>query len=416
MAKTNPGKPKTIVRKKLELNPDNEKLAHEVIPREIIGGRTGKRFEYQYERASNACLELLESNNISSIFCEWHDDFVIEKKGNTTAKVLYSFNQVKTRELTLGPWSIWDSFSINKNKVTDLKAIKKSFVLKLFQHFVDFGKTCENIIIVTNNTIDQEFQLFLADIYQTSIWEKLAPETKAIFETIYSSYEQAFENLSKEDLLSFLKRMHINSNESSIEKSEYIFRTELADKIHKFSEIDLTRNEAFDIMKDLVNLVRQKSQHKIISILDGSKLRDAKAVQIHEVLKLLSLSKIGYEALLRGDQSNTILQLSRLQKFLKTAKPDISETTIGKFCELKTSWESWFRKLRHEDISSMDIQALRSECFDLNSSWIKGNSNFTSISMSCELIASKYQKCFHDSEALNKDLVFGCMLSLAVED
>ncbi len=414
MAKKSAPKPKST--KKLEIDPFKELLAHEVKPREVVGGRTGKRFDFQYERASDACLELLETSEVSSIFCEWHDDFVVERKGNTVAKALYSFNQVKTRDLEQGPWTVWDIFGINKVVDTEEKTLKKSFVLKLFRHFSDFGKTCENIVIVTNNTIDSEFQLFLDDIYQINKSKKLAQASLVIFNKIYSDYKQAFQSLSESDLLSFLKKLHISSNESSIEKSTQILRTELADKIHRFSEIDLSRSETVDIMKDLIDLVRQKSQRKIINNLDGSKLREAKAVQIHEVLSLLSLSKIGYEALLKGAQPKTVLQLSRLQKFLKKTDPNMTETHIGMICELKASWESWHRKVRHEVKSQADMIALRSECFELSNGWSKGTIKFSDLPMSCHSIAEKYKGNFSDSEILSSELVFGCMLSLIVED
>ena len=76
------------------------KRLHNTPPRETGGSLAGDRLDYQYQRAAEACLTLLEDSDSCCVLLEWHDDFVNEKQTGTS--VLYGFNQVKTRNASQG--------------------------------------------------------------------------------------------------------------------------------------------------------------------------------------------------------------------------------------------------------------------------------------------------------------------------
>ena len=73
-----------------------ERRLGEVEPRERTGARTGRMYEYQYERTARATLDLLaDSTKHICVYCDWHDDYVIEIGDPPTR---YLFHQVKGRK------------------------------------------------------------------------------------------------------------------------------------------------------------------------------------------------------------------------------------------------------------------------------------------------------------------------------
>jgi hypothetical protein len=89
------------------------RLGH-VEPRERVGAQTGRKYEYQYERTARAALDLLaEDAKHVCVYCDWHDDYVIET-GQPPA--CYVFHQVKGRKLSQGPWKFTDFFGVKKKE------------------------------------------------------------------------------------------------------------------------------------------------------------------------------------------------------------------------------------------------------------------------------------------------------------
>jgi hypothetical protein len=68
------------------------RLGH-VEPRERVGAQTGRKYEYQYERTARAALDLLADDaKHVCVYCDWHDDYVVETRQPPTR---YVFHQVK---------------------------------------------------------------------------------------------------------------------------------------------------------------------------------------------------------------------------------------------------------------------------------------------------------------------------------
>ena len=86
----------------------------EIEPRERVGAQTGRKYEYQYERTARAALGLLaDGPNHVCVYCDWHDDYVIEIGDPPTR---YEFHQVKGRKSSQGPWSFREFFGVSKTK------------------------------------------------------------------------------------------------------------------------------------------------------------------------------------------------------------------------------------------------------------------------------------------------------------
>jgi Cap4-like dsDNA endonuclease family protein len=76
------------------------RLGH-VEPRERVGAQTGRKYEYQYERTARAALDLLADDaKHVCVYCDWHDDYVVETRQPPTR---YVFHQVKGRKSSQGP-------------------------------------------------------------------------------------------------------------------------------------------------------------------------------------------------------------------------------------------------------------------------------------------------------------------------
>lgn len=70
-------------------------------PPEDAGSATQSRYRYQWNCTAMACIAMLVEDNITSITCEWHEDYVISFRDGCLELV-----SVKHREPDRGPWSL----------------------------------------------------------------------------------------------------------------------------------------------------------------------------------------------------------------------------------------------------------------------------------------------------------------------
>ena len=86
----------------------------QIEPRERAGAQTGRKYEYQYERTARAVLNLLsDTAKHVCVYCDWHDDYVVEFGDPPTR---YLFHQVKGRKSSQGPWTFNEFFGVRKKK------------------------------------------------------------------------------------------------------------------------------------------------------------------------------------------------------------------------------------------------------------------------------------------------------------
>jgi hypothetical protein len=89
------------------------RLGH-IEPRERAGAQTGRKYEYQYERTARAALDLLaDDEKHVCVYCDWHDDYVVETGLPSTH---YIFHQVKGRKSSQGPWKFSELFGVQMKK------------------------------------------------------------------------------------------------------------------------------------------------------------------------------------------------------------------------------------------------------------------------------------------------------------
>ncbi|GAA1312588.1 hypothetical protein Psi02_77130 [Planotetraspora silvatica] len=70
-------------------------------PLEDAGALTQSRFRYQCECIAAVCIAMLVRDEIESVTCEWHEDYIISFRGGQLELV-----SVKHRESGRGPWSL----------------------------------------------------------------------------------------------------------------------------------------------------------------------------------------------------------------------------------------------------------------------------------------------------------------------
>jgi hypothetical protein len=153
-----------------------------VLPREVRGGRTGGLFEYQYQQAAAEALELLADPTLAFVYCEWHDDYVVECSLGT-----YGFHQVKTRKKSLGPWTVLDIFGAKKPKGRSKKpppANSPSIFSRMLENSASFGTRCARFSFVSDNGVESSLEKLLEAVQLVARHDDLADEEKKAFEQL----------------------------------------------------------------------------------------------------------------------------------------------------------------------------------------------------------------------------------------
>src|SRR5882724_10126970 len=139
----------------------------QIEPRERAGAQTGRKYEYQYERTARAALDLLvDGLNYVCVYCDWHDDYVIETGDPPTR---YVFHQVKGRKSSRGPWTFGEFFGVAKKKARAPSkkpaTVKPDAIVPLMLlHHKNFRDSCAGLAFVTNTGLDPVLSGFLEKI------------------------------------------------------------------------------------------------------------------------------------------------------------------------------------------------------------------------------------------------------------
>ncbi|MCB5316330.1 MULTISPECIES: dsDNA nuclease domain-containing protein [Yersinia] len=384
---------------------------HEIKPREQAGRDTLERYNAQVRAASIACLSILEGKDIVRVYCEFHDDFVIEK--NKLGKITYSFVQVKTKDKLSDIWKLNDVFGIltrnsKKNPQTDEKVIN-SFIGKLIQHTINFPETCENIIFMTNTHVNEDIDAVVTDLLNESFSNKY---TLFLIDKFNGCFSPALD-LTDEQIKRNLKKIIINSDVQYIKSQDNNFDLLARDVIYKYSEIDLQYVEAREIIISLQSLVNSKSSVKIKSVTKDS-LLSASGVGIDDLLSVLSISKVAYYDLLNGGDEKAIKSASVIERMLRRAGANDSEVEYCAKC--KTKWDGWLRVNRHV-LPEIDITIIEGYIGDIISELSRGGNivrlNLLRVSMNNLIDKLGKEKIVYD---LNNDLICGGIFSQLVRN
>jgi DNA-binding Xre family transcriptional regulator len=176
--------------------------------------------------------------------------------------------------------------------------------------------------------------------------------------------------------------------------------------------VDLKVSESKKIAADLVALVREKS-HRVLQDPPKSvvELRAAKGLVLEDLLRILSLSTAGYRELKSGGQAS-VVALSRLHRLCK--RSNVPESLIPDLCRYKTAWEAWLHGQRHI-VNGLDFLTLKKGCADALRVHAAGNMNFVGLHAEAKALGDKFRGVLTSTEPLTDELVFGLIISLAVE-
>lgn len=341
------------------------RLGH-IEPRERVGAQTGRKYEYQYERTARAALDLLaDGPKQVCVYCDWHDDYVIEIGDPPTR---YVFHQVKGRKSSQGPWTFSEFFGVLKKKAKARSkkppTVKADAIVPLMLlHHKNFSDSCGGLAFVTNAGLDPALSEFLEAIGRTDSEAALPEEVKIAFQHIARAYSATDPKLapSASDLFAWLRGLKVYTDQGQLESADAAL-LELANVVVEFSEIDLLQRQAKQIAREIVNRVRVKVAHSTTVVpTSDEQLRQDKGVVIAELLGVLSLSTQAYEQLKAGAGRDTVKTLSRLQRFcMKHAMKD----WIVQICEFKAQWDIW-RTIERHFLKSVDYLLLEGKAHEL---------------------------------------------------
>lgn len=324
---------------------------HEVKPREQVGRDTLERYNAQIRAASIACLSILEGKDIKRVFCEFHDDFVIEKV--ISNDIHYTFVQVKTKEKLREIWKLRDVFGILKRKSKanpqTNEMIRDSFVGKLLQHTINFEDSCKEIIFLTNTHIDEDIENVINDILSDTF-------SNVHCKLIIDSFNNCFISINNmkyldiETIKTNLKKLKFETDVEYIKSKHETFEILAKEKIFKYSEIELSHIEAKEILFSLLALVNSKSSVKINDC-SRENINKLSGIDIDDLLDVLSISKRAYYDFLDNGDEHALKSASVIERLLR--KAGASDVEIDFFTRCKIKWDQWLRKNRHI-ISELD--------------------------------------------------------------
>jgi hypothetical protein len=338
----------------------------QIEPRERAGAQTGRRYEYQYERTARAALDLLvDERKYVCVYCDWHDDYVIEIGDPPTR---YVFHQVKGRKSSQGPWSFSEFFGVKRKKAqapsTKPATVRLGAIVPLMLlHHRNFRDNCAGLAFVTNTGLDPDLSGFLGQIAAADQEAALPEDAQIAFQHVARAYIATDPQLapSASDLFAWLHGLKVYTDQGQLEDPNAAL-LELADVVVDFSEIELVQRQAKQIAREIVSQVRSKVAHSSTIVpTSDEQLRRDKGIAIADLLGVLSLSAQAYEQLKAGEGKDRVKTLSRLQRFCqKHQMNDFLEA----ICGFKADWDVW-RTIERHFLKSTDYVLLERKARDV---------------------------------------------------
>lgn len=370
---------------------------------EQIGAQTGALYEYQYHQAAHATLLLLDGG-VHCVYCEWHDDFVVE-----TVNAEYDFHQVKTRTQKSGPWHIPEFFGTpRKTKAKKAKpADKTSFFLKMFETWRQFEASTRSCLLVSDNILDSTFQALIDHVKASS--NSTAAASDPMFRYIVDSVGQVCPDVTNDSLYKFLRLFILQSALGSTDDLQACGAV-IADRMMAVSEVDVLYSETKQMTIALVSMVRKKSHHKAKVPIDADTLRGTKAVTLPELLNLLSLSPEGYRELQQTGR-DAVRTLSRLHRWCKSL--GWPREVIPYVCGLKAGWHVWWHANRHV-LTQLDELSLRSAVQQMLVGQSRPEGTLESLIVQAKLLAEKHAADLATTPSLTAEIIVGLAFDMAV--
>ncbi|MFZ0418419.1 MAG: dsDNA nuclease domain-containing protein [Candidatus Sulfotelmatobacter sp.] len=393
----------------------------EIEPRERAGAQTGRKYEYQYERTARAALDLLtDTAKHVCVYCDWHDDYVIETGDPPTR---YMFHQVKGRTSSQGPWTFNEFFGApmkKTNSPSKKPAMKKpakkkkpakvnetAIVPRMLLHYANFGHNCAGIAFVTNAGLDPALSGFLETVARSANVNALPPDARIAFDHIASAYGGTDPPLaaSAGDLFAWVRGLKVYTDQGHIDSADAAL-LEIAAVVFEYSEIELGQRQAKQIAREIVSEVRGKVGHRTTIVpTSDEQLRRDKGIVVSELLNVLSLSAQAYEALRAGAGSDAVKTLSRLQRFCE--KHDMHKFLVP-ISQFKALWDIW-RTIERHNVSSMDFLLLENRANEV----LKGKLTLERVVAEAKDIAKQFAGV--GVTPLTPEDVMGLIFSMAAQ-
>lgn len=380
---------------------------HDIQPRETAGRMMIGRVNMQFKAAAFAALEILDGAEVERVYCDYHDDFVVRKKGS--GQPCYHFFQVKTSGKRNHLWSLLEVFSLKKRAQGDdsdsLKAIADSFAGKLFIHSINFGDACGTVTLLTNVQFSDDVEGAVGELsagdYKSAPVKFLVDKFSKIFEGA-SSYDatKVADTLQKLRLVPGVK--HIGGDHS-----EFVDAARGA--IYRYSEIDLEYHEVQEIAASLISLVHRKSFADIPDAISARSLDQAAGIGIDDLLGVLSISKEVYRALLDGEDPAALRSASIIQRRMRAA--GASDGMIEYCTQQKVNWDIWLRRTRHA-IPDFTLNFLLERLHAVYLDWSKHGASMDDLRKKIEALHE--EEMFAATESLTDELLLGGILSAMV--
>ncbi len=324
-------------------------MFHIHLPREQ-GGRTAlERFDCQIKSGVIACLEILDENEVQKVYCEFHDDVVIQRLMN--GELIYDFIQVKTQENVRDLWGLNKLFGFNTQKGGSLtpQKLQSSFIGRLLQHVVKFGKECNSVVFQTNIVVDKDVAILkkcFEDGNAKDKWVKL----------LLSCYNEAFADIgqkfSEEEIIEHLNRLVIQEDVSYLKLVNSTYHSEAHSRIYQFSEIELRHIEAREIILKLEDLVFRKSKTPLKEF-SYEEIEEKTSIGIDDLLNILAISRDAYLTLKRGGDPKAIKNASIIQRTLESA--GVTQDSIAYCSKCKIEWDVW---VRESHLDFLDVEGI----------------------------------------------------------
>jgi hypothetical protein len=279
------------------------------------------------------------------LVADFHDDFVV--RFNRSGHISYAFYQVKTNGKKNYNWKINDIFGIN-TRIKDIKKhsadnIENSYAGKLLQHTINFKEKCEFVIFQTNIHIDDNVERISDSLRKGDFSDKYL---KIIIELFNDCFvKDGKDKCNETSIKNKISKLTFETDVQHLKSNEgYNFPAIAREKIYKYSEIDLDRQEVKTILLELVDLVEEKSSG-IIGEITSESIEKYAGISINDLLGILSISKEAYDTLLQGGDNKALKSASIIQRLLLPEERDIGVVNYCARC--KTNWDAWFRQKRH---------------------------------------------------------------------
>ncbi|SKC54168.1 dsDNA nuclease domain-containing protein [Paraburkholderia hospita] len=373
-----------------------------VAPREDVGRDTISRFDMQFQAAAFAALEILEGNGVDCVYCDYHDDFVVQRivDGRTT----YHFFQVKTKRKPNHQWDLLEIFAYKKRgQRTDadsLARIRSSFAGKLLVHGIVFDEACTEATLLSN--------VHFTDDVITVVDEFRGRTPKSKCAAFLAEHFSAIFTVEPERTSQLLSKLSLRAAVPYIGDDREVFASAARAAIYKYSEVDLSYHETNEIADSLVDLIYRKSKEPLGEI-QPHELQARIGVALDDLLRVLSISRSVYDALRGGEDPKALKTASILQRWLKAA--GATEEMIEYASRSKVSWDGWLRRARHI-YTPFDMNFLLDRIDKLYTKWMQGIADFVTLhallgELGEEPICRKF-------EGLSSELLLGAVCSVGV--